>query len=228
MTAAVLALRFPRRPRRRLVLPHGLVALGFLLLLGCRVLVQDARLHRYSVLQLSMMPQHPVYYNEKFLLPSIAQIRAMRRHWLTTTFTGQARADSLNWLLTRQRLLAQRRFPSTVTGTCVRFERHARYASLVDLLDELSQLNARKYTLDIRGPVASMYVLSFQPIENREAGELAYFQPSELSVSRVDTWRQRVNAHLRSPAWRTAGLGSLLAGLGTLALLALRQWAEYE
>lgn len=44
----------PRRHWRPLLLPRGLVALGFLLLLGCRVLVQDPRLKVYSVLQLTM------------------------------------------------------------------------------------------------------------------------------------------------------------------------------
>lgn len=220
-------LYLPRRHRRALLLPRGLVALGFLLLIGCRVLVNQPRLHRYSVMQLTM-PSTPSICDKlrhpyALCPPPIKEI-IRRGFWQTADFTGNAAADSNNLRLIQRHLRAVY-YHSTTDGLQVRFHTRARYGSLIDALDEVNMSNAKKYFIDIYSPVTTLYVLPLHH-ETNIAASKAETSPIESAptTSGVSHWLYRITSHLENQAWGTV----LLAGLSIWLLVALGQWLLHD
>lgn len=208
----------PRRHRRPLLLPRGLVALGFLLLLGCCVLVQAPRLKRYSLLQLTM----PVVCdkadrlgtNAALCMPSEQELQ--RRLWQVGSFSGQARADSLSWLRIQRRLDGLHQHPAANSGVAIQFLAHARYANLVQVLDYLNVIDINRYFLHIHSPVTTLYVFpnrnSPSPADSEE------FQPAttELaSASALDRWLGQIGGGGPLLAKRVAG--RVIGGAGVAA-----------
>jgi hypothetical protein len=217
-------LRVPRRYHRPLLLPHGLVALGFLLLIGCRVLVNHSGLHRYVVMHLTM----PTICNDQkdtytFCAPSAREISNMG-FWQTADFTGNPTTDSSNLRLIQHHLRAVY-YHSTTSGLQVRFHARARYGSLVDALDEVNMSNAPSYFIDTHSPITTLYVLplryesTFPTISEISEGERLSIEtaPTTTGISR---WLDRISSHLAKPAWATG----LLAAASIWLLIALGRW----
>ncbi|UOQ67546.1 hypothetical protein [Hymenobacter volaticus] len=218
-------LYLPRRHRRALLLPRGLVALGFLLLIGCSALVGQPELRRYSVMQLTM----PVVCkrpdrNAGNCLPSAQEIKRMG-FWQTVDFTGSSVTDSSTLHLIRYHLRAMQQL-KTSTGLAVRFHEKARYGSLVDALDEANQANMRKYFVDIHSSVTTLYVLPMLRSASFVAAEVDTLpvETNPVATTGIRRWLDRINSHLENQAWGTI----LLAGLSVWLLVALGQWLLQE
>ncbi|WP_277226629.1 hypothetical protein [Hymenobacter sp. YC55] len=186
------------------------------------MLVDQPRLHRYSVMQLTMpticgkLKEHYI-----FCLPSAREIRKMGA-WQAADFTGNAAADSSTLRQIQRHLRAMQNY-STTSGLRIHFYTQARYGSLVDALDELNQYNIPKYFIDIHSWVTTLYVLPLRRPVGFDATAEAETSPAEIppaATTGVRRWLDRINSHLQSQAWGTV----LLAGLSVWLLVALGQW----
>ena len=163
----------PRRHRRRLLLPPGLLALAGLLLLGCLALRPwQERLTRRSVLQLTMpVPPRPANSRPvgnpaiRWYLPTVAEATVMRP-WHTAYFTGRTNND-----VSEQRRIAAMTHAILIdslnsNGIRVRFAQKARYEQLVFLLNLMEKEGFRKYWIDFYHSPITFYALTdaYKPI----------------------------------------------------------------
>jgi len=164
----------PRRHSRRLLLPPGWVALGFLLLLGCQVLLahrRQVRQERVIRLLTPMWKQDTTglsaHRRDKlpFLDFSYAGHRSKAEldtaiHWCNFSLTGVRSADST----TAQRIFATIKTMQVDTlharGIRVRFHRNAAYANLVQILDMMNEANQKVFWFDIQQRPAVFYILT--------------------------------------------------------------------
>ncbi|UOG76359.1 hypothetical protein MTX78_07100 [Hymenobacter tibetensis] len=219
-------LYLPRRHRRPLLLPRGLVALAFLLLIGCIGLIDQPRLHRYSVMQLTV-PRICDEQKEPYgLCVDFAREAVKKGLWQTADFTGNATADSSNLRLAQRHLRAMHHH-STTSGLQIRFHTQARYGSLLDVLDDVNQASLTKYFLDLYSPITTLYVLpSRRTTDFTSSPEPKEPVPIESATTTgVTRWLDRISSHLAKPAWGT----SLLTGLSVWLAVALgRWWLQHE
>ena len=143
----------PRRVRRRLLLPPGWVALGFLLLLGCQALQPWAgQLKVWNVMQITMLPLQ----GERSLPVEINKFR----NWHDITFNGNQRSDFFNAAATEAAIRKINADSSHDGGVRVRFNSGSTYANLVRVLDIMSYTGQEKYGLDIRYQPATLYAIT--------------------------------------------------------------------
>ena len=150
----------PRRHRRQLLLPPGLLALAGLLWLGSMALGSHPRqLKLRNVMQLTLPPRPDSdflwggvpHYGPYLRYSQLATFRT----WHTVEFGQSRAADSA----ASRRLAATVRTLSrgwesnpSLDGLRVYFGPQARYSSLVRVLDLMEQYNVRKYFLDLHHP----------------------------------------------------------------------------
>ncbi len=143
----------PRRHRRPLLFPPGLLALAGLLLLGCVALGRwEPALRRYNVMQLTMpvlpLPTDTSKASVRFDVPSLAKVRAMGP-WRDNYFTGKPD----NILREHSHIAAEIHAMMADSGqrgrVRVRLASTAHYKDLVFLLDLMNRENVKKYWLDI-------------------------------------------------------------------------------
>lgn len=158
----------PRRHRRRLLLPLGLLALAGLLLLGCLALRPwQERLKRRYALQLTM-PIRPRPGDSKSIVKNFApNLDTLRKYYscYQTHLSGNPDQDSL---LQKQVVLALHRIEAdTLHGgvLSIQLGANARYANLVFLLDLMLRENVTRYWLDITRQPTMFYILrpAYQP-----------------------------------------------------------------
>lgn len=148
-----------RRVRRRLLLPPGWVALGFLLLLGCQALrpwVGQVRL--WNVIQITMPALRPDKWNR---IPQQSPWQLNRlRTWHTIEFRGRKSSDSLSAVVIEsatQKIIADYRHAG---GVRVRFLPGATYANLIRVLDIMNYAGQKKYWLDIHHQPITLYAIT--------------------------------------------------------------------
>ena len=156
----------PRRHSRRLLLPPGWVALGFLLLLGCQALLTHRRQMRLpNVMQLQMLPWKPSkgdtwsvpVYGSKVELNNF-------RPWRDAEFTGAPINDFANAAFTETAIKAIKADTSQAGGVRIRFGQHAAYSNLIRVLDMMNYLNQKRYWLDIRHNPTTLYAITNKPL----------------------------------------------------------------
>ncbi|WP_157886854.1 hypothetical protein [Hymenobacter sp. PAMC 26628] len=153
----------PRRHRRPLLFPPGLLALAGLLWLGCVVLGPwQERLKPRTMLRLTMLvlprPDHPDF--SPYSLPYLAaKVRAMGP-WRNTYITGKPEnvarehASITNDVRT---IMADSAHQGRVR---VRFTQTARYKDLIFVLDLMVRENVRRYWFDIVHKPITFYALT--------------------------------------------------------------------
>lgn len=162
-------MRKPRRVRRRLLLPPGWVALGFLLLLGCSTLVPRWReLRLNNVLQITMppLPAGKLGLWPELFHQSPKQLEKYRP-WHTVDlncelipdFFGTAAAEAA----TRQ-IIAD---TSHAGGVRIRFWPGTTYAGLISVLDIMNRVNQKKYWLDIQHSPTTLYAITDPPTRTK-------------------------------------------------------------
>jgi hypothetical protein len=160
----------PRRVRRRLLLPPGWVALGFLLLLGCQALQPwRRRLKQWNVIQLTMPPlkiklEDVQQYGREYFMPYMALGELNKtRPWHNAEFTGKLLPDFFSAATTEsaiQKIIAD---TSQAGGVRIRFLPGATYANLVKVLDIMNYTNQKKYFLDIHHRPTTLYAITDGP-----------------------------------------------------------------
>ena len=114
-------LYMPRRHRRKLLLPPGLLALAFLLLVGCGVLAPIVKERTKAVLQATFPNSHST---ANIYSPTTKQLED-RRSWVDFKITGNKLFDRYNWQQAQQRVKASVNNPDTLKGTRISFHESA-------------------------------------------------------------------------------------------------------
>lgn len=218
----MIALAPPRRHCRQLLFPPGLLALAWLLLLGCAALPQMRRMQQPQViLQLTMQPLKSCFdpaftgsYNTAIRfssswLPCLSadKLEAFRS-WQTVTFSGKIFADYFAY---QQVLRASEAVKTDTTyrvGLRTHFAPGATYNSLVFSVDLLDKQGIKSWWLDMHHLPTTLYAFTNKPDTARFiCGTDAYYihlpepgQPFDFSI-------------LLSPDWRYSTLLLLLIGL---------------
>jgi len=155
----------PRRVRRRLLLPPGWVALGFLLLLGCQALQPWRKeLIPYSMMQMTMPALHvdKLAAWNKVVYQAPAQLDTFRT-WYTIDFKGQRLSDFFSAAATESAIRKIIADTSHIGGVRIRFLPGATYANLVKALDIMNYTNQKKYWLDIHHQPTTLYAITVLP-----------------------------------------------------------------
>jgi len=164
----------PRRHSRRLLLPPGWVALGFLLLLGCQLLRLDKRLRLENVLQLTMpMLERMAEEKQKEGVPNVylfskplARIKTATR-WQDARLVGKHASDSVSIAIIKATVLAVQADMGHARGVRVRLGSSATYSNLVSLLDMMLRLKRPKYWLDIEHQPATFYMVNSKAVKTK-------------------------------------------------------------
>ena len=155
---------FPRRVRRRLLLPPGWVALGFFLLLSCWTLLSSGRQLRLdSVMQITL-PALKVKDKEceicrQNTLRGFRQVLSQVSFWHTITFSGRA-SDSIVAKRVPEALDALERSLQQRRGLAIRLAPGTRYNYLIYVLDLLHQHDTKRYVLDFYSQPNVLYIVS--------------------------------------------------------------------
>ena len=167
-------LHLPRRHRRKLLLPPGLLALAGLLLLGCLALRPwQERLTRRNVLQLTMPPANasqtiwPIGYVkacDSLLLkePKLTYANVLTyRNWFVVSFGQGQLSDTLAVHKLKTFLCAKGPEPGWKrNGLRVCFAPQASYSCLIMTISILNRFNIQQYFLDIRNKPTALYALT--------------------------------------------------------------------
>jgi len=170
----------PRRCYRRLLLPPGWLALGFLLLLGCLALMSHERqLSVETILQLTMPlskkkveerrragePYYQLFSNPLDSLNTTT-------HWYNVNFDGAALNDFINKAAVETVVPAMKADTSHAKGVRIYFRQGATYGNLVSLVDLMNRLRYRYYWFDIEHHPTTFYVVNNQAARRRESAEI--------------------------------------------------------
>ncbi|WP_157781162.1 hypothetical protein [Hymenobacter sedentarius] len=161
-------LYLPRRYRRQLLFPPGLLALAGLLWLGCVAIGSwQEKLSRKSVVPLTMPalnlqddfptnPPNPIKWSRQ-------RLDSFRR-WRDVTLNGHQGIDATS----KQQLLAAvaglEANSANDDGLRVSFSSSATYAEFVLVLDLMSQYNIKKYWFDIVHTPITFYAITVRPV----------------------------------------------------------------
>lgn len=220
-----------RRHSRRLLLPPGWVALGFLLLLGCQALLANRRqMQRYGVMQLAMpalkpnkefiywMRQHKQSYTDYSQL-SVKELNKLRP-WHDAEFTGIPFLDFFNEQITQDEIEAMQANSCQAGGVRIRFSKQATYENLVDALDIMNITNQAKYWLDIIHKPVTLYAITDKSSPHYSSrltappcGGMSYYLPLTKC-----TLRQNFASLWQQP-WQPVTL--LIASIAALSLYRL-------
>jgi hypothetical protein len=206
-----LAMYAPRRHSRRLLLPPGWVALGFLLLLGCQALLAHRQQLRLpNVIQLQLPPWKskgdswgvPVY-------GPMSKINSFRP-WHDAALTGAPLNDFINATSAEVAVKAINADTNRAGGVRIRFGQHTTYSNLVSVLDMMNYLNHKRYWLDIRHNPVTLYAITNQyvPVKTNGfslLGGCLLYDDVYIPTPPVSTWEQiliRDISSLWQKAWR--------------------------
>jgi len=218
------SLYFPRRHRRRLLFPPGLLALAGLLLIGSVALEpwQEA-LRPKSVLQLTLpVVPSPGSPKEEFgyYLPSPAEAQEMGP-WLRAAFTGEPANDRRE----QTRVATMIRTMSPDTGVRVSFSRASQYRHLVFVIDQLQRGNLKRYWVDMHNRPVTINALKVnyrreqkrKPSDFSFCGTASYTPPTPFIVQAENkpndfpwaAWLPLLKSEWRAPMWLLAAIAML-------------------
>lgn len=163
-------MHMPRRHSRRLLLPPGWVALGFLLLLGCRVLLT----HRRQLLPQRIIELGMPFLSKAEISPPLTDLSALERlrlynplaalkptiRWHYVSFTGNPLIDSLSRVSLNKIAPLIRANVGGAEGLQVRFYKGATYDNMIYLLDLMHQLRQNDYWFANHGQTSTFYMVS--------------------------------------------------------------------
>ncbi|MBC6988652.1 hypothetical protein [Hymenobacter sp. BT491] len=191
-----------RRHRRKLLFPPGLLALGFVLLLGCMQIAKHSHLRRHSVMVITMPPLQPRnFWDPTIYLPQ-ENLNKFRK-WDDMVVNGNHTHDSLALLAAYSLTSGYQQDTAHARGLRVYFTDKARYGSLVRLFDIMNINSMQKYWLDIRRAPTAFYAFTdrrspYSDSVKRSKDSLPiiscgrsdyHFTPKPLSIwDRFDNW----------------------------------------
>ncbi|MDJ0364692.1 hypothetical protein QMK33_05965 [Hymenobacter sp. H14-R3] len=152
----------PRRVRRRLLLPPGWVALGFLLLLGCQALRQwQAQLKQWRFIPITVPARliNQLYTWNAIVYQPVSKLNTLRP-WHDITFKGRELPDFFSAAATESAIRQVMADSGHAGGVRVRFWPGATYANLVKVLNIMNYTNQKKHWLDIRQQPLTLYAIT--------------------------------------------------------------------
>lgn len=221
----------PRRVRRRLLLPPGWVALGFLLLLGCQALLRRGHeLQAKNIMQLLVPPLNPREEVKQFWGPVYSSIEEIEnfRPWKNIDFRGLNNAYDLQ--MSEALLRAMKADTAYSRGVRIHFTPQMKYVNFMDVLDVLYQLNLR-YWVDSQQTGITIYALTTH-LTLKERADLAADcrggSGGDL-IEVIPLTTAQIIAALQQPDWQplsaitgsmiilliTAGFGIVLIAFGS-------------
>jgi hypothetical protein len=242
MPYATLTCYIPRRFRRPLLFPPGLLALAWLLCLGCVVLPRMPGLQPQYVLT-TVLPA----YNQCNLPPSEFEVDHRTppwclskqelesfRQWQTIDLLVTQWSDYFNYQLANIIVQGYKASPNQDAGLRIRLSDKAIHAQVVGLLDWVSSTNHKKYWLDIQHTPVTLYAITNRPslqAKPKLAAPLGLFSCTDgfiqtvPSVVNTDLLSRLNEMLLSSPLLSPAGRNSLLLLLllGLFSAWRLRQ-----
>jgi hypothetical protein len=160
----------PRRHRRKLLFPPGLLALAGLLWLGCVVVGSwQEQLSRKVVVQLTMPPRPTsdtifvhmprAYLREPEMIPFLYSQLFTLYSWQNIELNGRSVNDSISVSSISKAIKQIRTDTIPNCGIRIRLTSKVRYKTFIQLLDQMELNNQKKYLFDMyHGPFA-LYVL---------------------------------------------------------------------
>ncbi len=169
-TSSILTMHVPRRHSRRLLLAPGWVALGFLLLLGCQVILARRQQLPLHIIELGM-PFLDKKEVAKYPLSTLSALEKLRLHsplaalkptmyWQHVRFTGNRQNDSLSRVDLTKIVAPIRADIGGAQGVQVRFGEGATYDTMIYVLDLVQQVSPRYYWFGKNGNVTTFYIVS--------------------------------------------------------------------
>lgn len=220
---------YSRRRLRRLLLPPGWVALGFLLLMGCwQVKSWERQLQPMRVLHLTMpalkFSQEDLQrFGRAYAIPykSLDELDTLT-NWRIVDFQANELNDFLSAATIESALIIGQLAKHKADGVRIRFRDNAMYANLVTALNIVNAAGQKRYFLDIRYQPMTLYVISdgviptdqrlvYQPFESRFSMQLP--EP-KIEKSKENSAQQLAN--LKKIKWSSSA--SLLALICSLSL----------
>ncbi|WP_400191643.1 hypothetical protein [Hymenobacter sp. B81] len=163
-----------RRHSRKLFFPAGLLALAWLLVLGCALIARNPPAPLQTSVMLSLMPLGNKMKNtfdaydkglaviwNAFYGPS-AHLETLRS-WHTVEFTGNPWQDYYSARLTSFYLQHLTAAPDVDAGVRIRLQPKTTYRQLVTLLDEFTVAGFKSYYVDFRSEPATLYLITRKP-----------------------------------------------------------------
>ncbi|MBD2715367.1 hypothetical protein KBK19_10000 [Microvirga sp. STR05] len=228
-----LPLHLPRRHRRPLLFPPGLLALAWLLWLGCVALPQMRGMGRERVMQLTLAPLQIPYYgvlgtNLIGKEPYFSSLElAAFRPWQEVRFTGNLWNDYFAHKQVQSIVKQMQAEPDYDRGLCVQFESHISYASLVRTLDMLNMYDTKNSWLDIRQSPVTLHAFTSKPIPVATSIEAEPLDIISCGYIPSEPTKQELLikhfASLFQPDWRNSTLLLLLMALLSAVRLG-RRW----
>ena len=228
----ILPLSLPRRHRRRLLLPPGLLALAWLLWLGCVTVPQLRGMHKQTVMQITMPPlPGSGLSNWSYPVDASPQEIECFRPWHDFNLTGNVWPDYFALRAVHQSYGQLHDNPDDENGIRIMLGPASTYGQLVQLIDWAGQFNFKRYWLDIKRQPTVFYlytvkqstaeVMLWNDVVNIDA-------PAQALLSmkaRIYNWVSLISAPatytpLLAPDWRNSLLLLLLIGV----LSVIRMW----
>ncbi|WBA42292.1 hypothetical protein [Hymenobacter canadensis] len=221
-------LHLPRRHRRPLLFPPGLLALAWLLWLGCVALPQMRGMERPQVImQLTMPPLNACLNSHMYGMTlsnydgTSSQINPYNsphcwssgriekfRSWQTVLFTGNIFADYFSY----QQAFKAAKFvglsPVYDKGLRIQFSAYASYSSLIYSINLLNENHIIQWWLDTQQLPTTLYAFTTKPNPSRFGGD------SDLILTQLPEPVLTVPlAEFLQPDWRNSTLLLLLMAL---------------
>jgi hypothetical protein len=160
-------LYIPRRHRRKLLFPPGLLALAGLLWLGSVALnMWQDKLKLRSVLQLTMPVLHTTPETDEYAL-SPDKFTAFNT-WHDTYFSGLQSGDSLRAIGIIRKAAQMHADPLRDQRLRVRIGPNATYTELVFLLNTMLKCGIQRYALDIKHRPTTFYAFTTNPYPRKK------------------------------------------------------------
>ncbi|MCC3155481.1 hypothetical protein Q3A66_20665 [Hymenobacter sp. BT770] len=202
-------LYLPRRYRRKLLFPPGLLALAGLLWLGCEVVGKHwDRLKLRSVMQITMPPLQikpdSPFYGAASPVSMPAHKLESFRPWHFVCFTGPAGHD----LQTQQKLILNVRNivadSGKAGGVRITFAPTAHYKDLVFVIDLMNRENVKKYWLDFKHKPTTLF--AYTDVRPRHGGDVQFIcgtryipMPEPSPPSAFETYSDELMAGFKHP-----------------------------
>lgn len=165
----------PRLHSRRLLLPPGWVALGFLLLLGCQALLAhrsqiriDYRVELAMPIPEKMVAKLDYVSPMKPFTKPLADIKPVT-HWHTVSLKGRKLNDFVNSAVAATALRSIDAEITQAAGVKVCFQQGATNSNLLAMLDLVNRLGHPIYWLDIEHQPTTFYAVNRQAIKTVKA-----------------------------------------------------------
>jgi hypothetical protein len=181
-------MHIPRRHSRRLLLPPGWVALGFLLLLGCQALLAHRQqISVYHKLELAMpIPEnmsaktYHTPYVKAFTKP-LADIKPATR-WSIINLNGRKLHDFVNSALVATAVQGIDADATQAAGVKICFQTGATYSNVIAMLDLVNRLDHPRYWLDVEHQPTAFYAVNSKAVKPiREEGLAPKYVPFCIS-----------------------------------------------